>query len=122
MVKTTYAKKSAKTTTIHPEFTEDRLTNWSGLVPFADFLLEKLDFRQTVAEEVDMEMASNVRYQDWQVFGLMLFGYLCGQARYSHFEELSGDAVVQQLLGLQSNIDENTLSYRLKQAGQRQSV
>jgi hypothetical protein len=122
MVKKTYTEKSTKTSKIHPEFTEPRLTNWSGLVPFGDFLLETLDFRRAVGEQVDFGMAPNVSYQNWQVFGLMIFGNLCGQAHYNHFEELSKDKVVQRLLGLDSKIDENTLAERLKRAGQHQSV
>ena len=122
MVKGTYAKSPVKTTRIHPEFSDTRLTNYAGLVPFGDFMLDKLPFRQSLYRELDLDMGSNCSYADWQVFGLIVFGYLCGQQRLAHFEQLSRDAMVQKLLGLDGPIDENTLGYRLKKAGYKQSV
>src|SRR5699024_9025459 len=41
-VKATYKSRETKTTDITPEFTAGRLTNYGGLVPFADFLGETL--------------------------------------------------------------------------------
>ena len=122
MVKETYTKSLVKTTKIHPEFTDARLTNYSGLVAFAELLFTKLSFGQVLAEELDLEMASNCSYADWEVFGLIIFGYLCGHKRLSHFEELSNDALIQGLLGTSGPIDENTLGRRLKKAGYKQSV
>ncbi|HLR24661.1 MAG TPA: transposase [Fodinibius sp.] len=122
MVREMYAKSPVKTTKIHPEFTAGRLTNFSGLVPFADFLLEKLPFREALAARLDLGMGPNCSYGDWQVFGLVVFGYLCGYTRLAHFEQLSLDTTVQKLLDLDGPIDENTLAYRLKKAGYKQSV
>jgi len=122
MVKAIYKSCSAKTTKIIPEFTDAQLTNYGGLIPFADFLLEKLPFRQALAEHLDLGMGPNCSYQDWQVFALIVFGYLCGYKRIQHFEQLSRDTTVQRLLGLEGPIDENTLAYRLKRAGYKQSV
>jgi hypothetical protein len=122
MVNKMYPKKGVKANTIHPEFSGNRLTNYAGLVPFSEFLLKKLPFRQALAEQLDLQMAPNCTYQDWQVFGLIVFGYLCGYRRLAHFEELSNDVLIQNLLGLDGPIDENTLAYRLKKAGHLQSV
>jgi hypothetical protein len=122
MVKETYAKSPVKTTRIHPEFSDVRLTNYAGLVPFADFMLEKLPFRGALQRELDLGMGPNCSYADWQVFGLMVFGYLCGYARLSQFAQLSRDTTAGQLLDLGGPIDENTLARRAKKAGQMQSV
>src|SRR5699024_4445580 len=122
MVKATYKSRETKTTHITPEFTGARLTNYGGLVPFADFLLGKLPFQEALAEQLELGMGPNCSYRDWQVFGLIIFGYLCGYDRLAHFEELSRDLTVQRLLGLEGPIDENTLAYRLKKAGYKQSV
>lgn len=122
MVKETYTKSPVEATRIHPEFTDARLTNYGGLVPVADFLLDKLPFRQALAEQLDLGMGPNCSYADWQVFGLIVFGYLCGYNRLHHFEQLSRDSTVQKLLGLDGPIDENTLGRRVKKAGYKQSV
>lgn len=122
MVKTTYPSERTKTTKIIPEFTGSQLTNYGGLVPFAGFLLEKLPFREALAGHLDLGMGPNCRYADGQVFGLIVFGYLCGYDRLAHFEQLSRDTTVQKLLGLDRPIDENTLARRLKKAGYKQSV
>jgi hypothetical protein len=122
MVNGTYPKSQIKTTPIIPKFSDVRGTNYGGLVPFAEFLLKKLPFRQALAEHLELGMGSNCSYQDWQVFGLIVFGYLCGYTRLTHFEQLSRDTTVQKLLGLDGPMDENTLARRLKQAGYKQSV
>ena len=69
-----------------------------------------------------MGMGSNCTYADEQIFGLIVLGYLCGQDRLTHFEALSHDAIIQQLLGLEGPVDENTLAPRAKKAGYKQSV
>jgi hypothetical protein len=56
MVKETCQKSTKKTTPITPEFTDARLTNYAGLVPFSDFLLDKLDFGQALAQHLDLSM------------------------------------------------------------------
>lgn len=122
MVKETYPSERTKTTDIAIAFTDTRLTNYAGLVPLAEFLFDKLDFRQRLAEQLELGMGPNCSYQDWQVFGAIVFGYLCGYKRLSHVEQLSGDTTVGRLLGLDGPIDENTLAYRLKKAGYQQSV
>ena len=122
MVSEMWQKSTKKTTPITPEFTDARLTNYAGLVPFSDFLLEKLDFRKALADHLDLGMGTNCHYQDWQLFGLIIYGYLCGHRRLIHFEQLSRDTTVQKLLGLDAPIDENTLAYRLKKAGYKQAV
>jgi len=121
MVKETCQKSTIKTTPITPEFTDARLTNFAGVVPFSDFLMEKLDFRQALSEHLDLGMGANCQYQDWQIAGLIVFGYLCGYRRLAHFEQLSRDSTLQKLLGLDGPIDENTLAYRLREAGYKQS-
>lgn len=122
MVKKNYHKNSTKSNKIHPEFSDSRMTNYGGLVPFSDFLSEKLLFRNALDNQLDLGMARNCKYSDWQVFGLMILGYLSGHQRLAHFEGLSSDPVVQRLLGLDTPIDENTLGYRLKKAGYKQTV
>jgi len=122
MVKPNYSKKQPITTKIHPEFTDALLTNYGGLVPFAEFLFKKLSFEQALAEHLDLGMGPNCSYRNGQVFGLIVFGYLCGYRRLAHFEQLSRDQTVQKLLGLHGPIDANTLARRLKKAGPRQSV
>jgi hypothetical protein len=122
MVKENYTKSSLKTTRIHPEFTGGRLTNYAGLVPFADFMLDKLPFREALAAELDLGMGANCSYADWQVFALMVFGYLCGQDRLSQFAQLSRDKTAGQLLDLEGPISEDTLARRVKKAGHKQSV
>ena len=69
-------------------------------------------------------MGGNCRYKNWQIFGLIDYGYLCGHRRLAHFDPPAGgrDTTVQKLLGLDGPIDENTLAYRLKKAGYKQSV
>lgn len=121
MVKETCQKSTLKTTPITPEFTDARLTNFAGVVPFSDFLINKLDFRQALDEHLDLGMGVNCQYQDWQIAGLIVYGYLCGYRRLAHFEQLSRDSTVQKLLGLDGPIDENTLAYRLREAGYKQS-
>lgn len=49
-----YQKSTLKTTPITPEFTNARLTNFAGMVPFSDILLDKLNFRQALAEHLDL--------------------------------------------------------------------
>ena len=122
MVKETSQKTTKKPTSIFPEFTDACLTNYAGLVPFSDFLLGKLDFAGVLSEVLDLGMGDNCQYQDWQIFGLIVFGYLCGYDRLAHFEQLSQDTTVGKLLGLEGPIDENTLAYRLKKAGYKQAV
>ena len=124
MVKEKYQKSTIKTTSIIPKFTNACLTNYAGLVPISDFMLEKLDFRQTLAEHLNLGMGSNCQYQDWQIFGLIVFGYLCGYDRLAHFDPPAGgrDTTAGKLLGLEGPARENTLSYRLKKAGYKQSV
>ena len=121
MVKETCQKSTSKTTPIIPEFTDARLTNCSGVVPFSDFLMKKLDFRQALADHLDLGMGANCQYQDWQILGLIVYGYLCGYRRLAHFEQLSRDTTVQKLLSLDGPIDENTLAYRLRETGYKQS-
>jgi len=121
MVNETCQKSTLKTTSITPEFTDARLTNFAGVVPFSDFLMEKLDFRQVLAGHLDLGMGANCKYQDWQILGLIVYGYLCGYRRLAHFEQLSRDTTVQKLLGLDGPVDENTLAYRLREAGFKQS-
>ena len=118
----TCQKSTINTTPITPEFTDARLTNYAGLIPFSDFLLDTLDFRKALAEHLDLGMGTNCQYKDWQIFGLIVYGYLCGHRRLIHFEQLSRDTTVQKLLGLDGPIDENTLAYRLKKAGYKHSV
>ena len=122
MVRETCQKSTINTTPITPEFTDARLTNYAGLIPFSDFLLDTLDFRKALAEHLDLGMGTNCQYKDWQIFGLIVYGYLCGHRRLIHFEQLSRDTTVQKLLGLDGPIDENTLAYRLKKAGYKHSV
>ena len=86
MVKEKYQKTTIKTTSITLEFANTRLTNYSGLVPISDFLMEKLDFRQALAEHLDLGIGANCQYQDWQIFELIIFGYLCGYDRLAHFD------------------------------------
>lgn len=62
-------KSTIKTTHITPIFTDARLTNYAGVVPFSNFLLKKLDFSQALAEHPDLGMGANCQYQDWQIAG-----------------------------------------------------
>ena len=86
MVTETSQNSTPKTTPITPEFTDARLTNYAGLIPFSDFLLEKLDVGQVLARHLDLGMGTNCQYKDWQIFGLIVYGYLCGHRRLAHFE------------------------------------
>src|SRR5699024_3209029 len=79
-------------------------------------------FQEVLDQQLQLGMGPNCTYSDWQIFTLIIFGYLCGQDRLAHFEQLSLDSTVQKLLALDSPIDENTLAYRLKKAGYKQSV
>ena len=97
-MKLTCQKSTINTTQITPEFTEARLTNFVGIVPFSDFSLKKLDFSQVLAEHLDLCVGANCQYQDWQIAGLIVYGYLCGYRRLSHFEQLSRNSTVQKLL------------------------
>src|SRR5699024_2760208 len=104
MVKATYKSRETKTTDITPEFTAGRLTNYGGLVPFAAFLGETLPFQEVLDQQLQLGMGPNCTYSDWQIFTLIIFGYLCGQDRLAHFEQLSLDSTVQKLLALDSPI------------------
>ena len=105
MVSENCQKSTINTTPITPEFTDAQLTNYTGLVPFLDFLLDKLDFGQVLSMRLDLGMGTNFRYKDWQIFGLIVYGYLCGHRRLIHFEQLSRDTTVRKLLGLDGPIE-----------------
>jgi len=117
LVKVSYSKKPVKINSITPEFTDDKLTNYGGLIPLSDFLLKKLVFREALASELELGMGPNCSYQDFQIFALIIFGYLCGYKRLAYFEELSKDASVQTLLELEDPINQNFLAQRVKKAG-----
>ncbi len=53
-MKATCQKSTRNTTPIIPEFTDARLTNFAGLVPFSDFLMEKPDFRQALSGHLEL--------------------------------------------------------------------
>lgn len=60
--------------------------------------METLNFRQALAEHLDLGMEANCQYQDWQLPGLIVYSYLCGYRQLSHLEQLRQDSTVQKLL------------------------
>ena len=107
-------KKPYKTTKILPEFSSTTLTNYAGLIPFGQFLFEKLGFAKRVSSGIDIPLHHNTVYHTAQILGTLILGYLGGFTRLKHFEEFSKDRVIQTLLQLPRTIDENTFAHRLK--------
>lgn len=116
MVKETYPYKARKTNHIEAEFSGHRLTSYGGLSVFSDFLFDELNFEHLLEKHLHLGMGPNCSYSDGQVFGLVVFGFLCGHRRIAHFETLSEDVVAKQLLGTATAIDEDTIGRRLKRA------
>ena len=114
MVKERYNPKPIKINPIQAEFSDHHLTNYAGLIPVTDFLFRKLDFIKALSDHLFLPIRSNITFHNFQLFGLIIFGYLCGHTRLSNFEELSKDRIIQRLLGLVKPVDENTLGRRIK--------
>ena len=114
MVKERYNPKPIKINPIQAEFSDHHLTNYAGLVPVAEFLFRKLDFIKALSDHLFLPIRSNITFHNFQLLGLIIFGYLGGSTRLSHFEELSKDRIIQRLLGLVKPVDENTLGRRIK--------
>jgi len=106
-------KSKQKREKIKPRFTDKKLTNYAGLVPFSSFMLDTLSFDQIIDNNCKLPMGNNITFRTSQILSTIVFGYLTGFDRINQFEELSKDLTVQKLLGLPKHIDENTIAYRL---------
>lgn len=107
-------KSNAKIKKIHLEFADPNLTNYSGIVPIADFLFDKLNFKEELENKLDLGTGRNAIYKDHQILSASIFSYLCDFKRLSQFAELTKDKIIQKLLGIDNHIDENTFGYRMK--------
>lgn len=96
------------------DFTAETLTNYAGIVPIADFLLDQLGFAECVDAHLDLPVHHNVKFSTAQILATLVLGYTADLSRLCHMETFSADPVVQTTLNLPGPIDENTLAYRLK--------
>ena len=107
-------KSNANIKKMYIEFSDPALTNYSGIVPVADFLFDKLNFKEEIENELDLGTGINAIYKDHQIVSATIFSYLCNFKRLSQFAEFTKDKIVQKLLGISNHIDENTFGYRMK--------
>ena len=113
-MKKTTNKSNTKFKKINLEFSDNNLTNYSGIIPFFKFLVGKLNFVDFTNKILDIRNGSNVKYKNHQVLLSIIFGYICDFTRLSHFEEFTKDKIIQEILNINKHIDENTFANRLK--------
>ncbi|MFQ5772410.1 MAG: IS1380 family transposase [bacterium] len=105
---------------IKVNFSGGRLTNYSGILPLFKFM-KKLRFFGMLEENVSIPMGSNALYSNGQILSSIILGVFSGLNRICKIETFSRDPLVQKLLKLPKHIDEDTIIWRLKQFGFRQS-
>ena len=121
-VKKRTKKSKRKINKIKLKFSDNSLTNYSGIIPISDFLFSKLNFIEEFEHNLNLANGKNIVFRDYQLLSSIIFGYHAGFRRLAQFEEFTKDKVMQKVLNLNKHIDENTFGNRLKKFDFKRSI
>ena len=90
------SKKQHNLPQITPEFTDKKLTNYGGLLVFAQFL-NKLKFCKLVKNCIHVNRGSNSHYMTYDFVSMIVGGILCGAEHMNHVASICKDTVLQKI-------------------------
>ena len=109
-------KKRAKRKKAHKikaSFSGGRLTNYSGIWPIFKFM-EKLKVMEHLERWIALPVGDNAVYATSQILTSIVLGILSGLNRICKIESFTHDPLIEYLLDLPRQLDEDTISNRLK--------
>jgi len=105
--------KKKKAHKIKASFTGGRLTNYSGIWPIFKFM-QRLKVIEHLEHSIHLPVGDNALYATGQILNSIVLGVLSGLNRICKIESFTHDPLIQYLLNLPKQLDEDTLSNRLK--------
>ena len=103
------SKKQHNLPQITPEFTDKKLTNYGGLLVFAQFL-NKLKFCKLVKNCIHVNRGSNSHYMTYDFVSMIVGGILCGAEHMNHVASICKDTVLQKIFDWTGSPAESTFS------------
>ena len=110
-------KIAYKQASIQKEFTSTNLTAYSGCFELQEFLVSHF-IPSIFDEHFPTIRHSATKFSTTQILLSLTLASLCGTNRLCNIEHFTADPLIRTLLNLKNQIDEDTLSYRLKQLGE----
>lgn len=109
----TYAGK------VELETTEDAMTPFGGIVPFAAFL-KKTAFLQRLASTSPVQRTSNNASPVHDILASFMLTALCDGSRFVHVERLRHDPALARVMGMESVVSDETIRRFLKVIPERE--
>jgi hypothetical protein len=99
--------------------TEDAMTPFGGIVPFAAFL-KKARFFQGLADATPVKRTSNNASPVHDILASFMLTALCDGSRFAHVERLRHDPALARVMGMKSVVSDETLRRFLKAIPERE--
>ena len=106
-----------KQASIEKEFTSNNLTAYSGCLELQEFLVSH-SIPSIFDKHFPTIRHSATKFSTTQILLSLTLASLCGTNRLCNIEHFTADPLIRTLLNLKNQVDEDTLSYRLKQLGE----
>jgi len=101
------------------ETTDDSMTPFGGIVPFAAFL-KKASFLQRLAASSPVQRTSNNASPIYDILASFMLTTLCDGSRFVHVERLRHDPALAQVMGMESVVSDETIRRFLKVLPERE--
>jgi hypothetical protein len=95
------------------ETTDDAMTPYGGIVPFAAFL-KKTGFLKRLADSSPVQYTSNNASPIHDILASLLLTMISDGSRFSHVERLRHDPALAQVMGMESIVSDETIRRYLK--------
>lgn len=107
-----------KSSKIKVNFNGGMLTNYSGVLPFNNFM-NKLGIDDLLKEELTIKECHNTKFTLNKIIKGTILGLLSGQNRINKIESFTHDPLVQNLLNIDKQLDEDTIGSKYKKFNQK---
>lgn len=112
-----HKKSQFKSKHVIHSFTGNKLTNYAGLSPIMKYI-NRLKLGQSLNKLFPTIMYNATKFSNAQVLLSVVLASLAGINRLQRIAAFTHDALVKPLLGLDTRLNKDVISTRLKQLGQ----
>jgi len=111
------AKKTKISKIIHNEFSSEQLTIYSGMNPICQYL-KKYQILRGLSQVFTNGLYNSGKFSDYQVALTTILENLSGVKHMNNLSNFNNDRLIQNLIGLDKPVNENSISRCLKKLGQ----
>ena len=116
-----HKKSQFKSKAVKHSFTGNKLTNYAGLSPIMKYI-NKLKLGLTLNNLFPTMMHNATKFTNVQILLSVVLASFAGINRFKRIAAFSHDALVKALLGLDTGLNKDVISTRLKELGQAGAI